>query len=165
MSQSCLKSCLRECFPIACLFKDNFQPTCSESLRCPACHTAFQSPATLAVHLNHAEQPCSLLGKNEVPYPIPPAFYTKNGEDVTGYYHQTSGLIYGRGETILDKMKMDEYERRREHAMYYPFEDEAEWDLAKFLVRHLNQSEINKFLRLKWVSLVYIIRDPFTVNS
>ena len=72
-----------------------------------------------------------------------------------------SGYIYGRGKTILDKMRMDEHERRREHTMYNPFEDEAEWDLAKFLVRHLNQSKINDFLRLKWVSLVYGIKDSF----
>ena len=72
-----------------------------------------------------------------------------------------SGYIYDRGKTILDKMQMDKHERHRKHAMYYPFEDEAEWDLAKFLVRYLNQSKINDFLRLKWVSLVYGIKDSF----
>ncbi|KAG1796197.1 uncharacterized protein BJ212DRAFT_1206414, partial [Suillus subaureus] len=32
-----------------------------------------------------------------------------------------------------------------------PFHDEGEWDLARFLVGNLNQTQINKFLKLKWV--------------
>ncbi|KAG1726841.1 hypothetical protein EDB19DRAFT_1943827 [Suillus lakei] len=33
---------------------------------------------------------------------------------------------------------------------YYPFHDEGKWQLGKFLVEHLTQTHINKFLKLKW---------------
>ncbi|KAG0693309.1 hypothetical protein DFH29DRAFT_816402, partial [Suillus ampliporus] len=31
-----------------------------------------------------------------------------------------------------------------------PFCDEGEWELARFLVENLNQTQIDKFLKLKW---------------
>ncbi|KAF9219017.1 hypothetical protein BS17DRAFT_804598 [Gyrodon lividus] len=34
--------------------------------------------------------------------------------------------------------------------MYYPFQDDGEWDLGKFLAKHLTLSAINEFLQLKW---------------
>ncbi|KAG2087600.1 uncharacterized protein F5147DRAFT_781249 [Suillus discolor] len=34
--------------------------------------------------------------------------------------------------------------------MYYPFHDEGEWEMAKFLVENLTQAQIDKFLKLKW---------------
>lgn len=53
---------------------------------------------------------------------------------------------------MLDRLDEDEYADRRKENPYYPFEDEGEWDLGRFLVENLNQTQINKFLKLKWVS-------------
>lgn len=83
---------------------------------------------------------------------IPPAFSRRPGESVTGQYHPTSGYLFGRGETLLDKLRKDPYEGHRKLVPYYPFQDEGEWELAKFLSTHLTQAEMNEFLRLKWVS-------------
>lgn len=120
------------------------------------CHSVFGSPASLASHLNHPQQSCSLVGANDIPYPTPPGFYACTEEDVTGHYHEKSGYIYGQGETILDKFRVDEHERHWEHIMHYPFTDEGEWELAKFLAHHLNQAAINEFLKLKWVRVMII---------
>lgn len=51
----------------------------------------------------------------------------------------------------MDKMRKDAYEDHRAQVPFYPFRDEGEWELAKFLSAHLNQSEINQFLKSKWV--------------
>ncbi|KAI9462958.1 hypothetical protein HD554DRAFT_1984744, partial [Boletus coccyginus] len=63
-------------------------------------------------------------------------------------YHSTSGYIYGKGDILLEMLRADEHERCRKHAIHYPFADEGEWEFAKFLVGHLTQTAINKFLHL-----------------
>ncbi|KIK74667.1 hypothetical protein PAXRUDRAFT_174973 [Paxillus rubicundulus Ve08.2h10] len=83
-------------------------------------------------------------------YLIPPSFYKHPGEDIHGQYHTASGYLYGKGATLFDKMKADQHKRHREHVIYYPFADDGEWELAKFLAKHLTQTAINEFLRLKW---------------
>lgn len=50
-------------------------------------------------------------------------------------------------------MKEDDFEQMREHNVYYPFTDRAEWELAKFLCDNLNQGQITQFLKLLWVSM------------
>ncbi|KIJ06771.1 hypothetical protein PAXINDRAFT_91492 [Paxillus involutus ATCC 200175] len=93
------------------------------------------------------------MDSDSVPFPVPPALYRRHNDPIiSGQYHPSSGFIYGRGETLLDKLKADENERRRKHAMYYPFRDDGEWDLGKFLAKHLTLSAINEFLQLKWVN-------------
>lgn len=119
---------------------------------CPDCDVTFRSPAALASHLNDSQNQCSFDTSN-IRSPVPPAFYSHPREEVTGRYHPTSGYIYGKGDTLLETLRADEHERRREHAMYYPFADEGEWELAKFLAGHLTQTAINKFLHLKWVHI------------
>ncbi|KAG2124381.1 hypothetical protein DEU56DRAFT_873315 [Suillus clintonianus] len=37
----------------------------------------------------------------------------------------------------------------------YPFVDQAEWQLAEFLIQRLTQTDINKFLKLDWVSTLH----------
>ena len=78
-------------------------------------------------------------------------FYKQPSEEIYGQYHQTSEYLYGRGPTLLDKMKADEYEQHWEHAIYYPFTDKGKWELGKFLAKNLTQTVINKFLNLSWV--------------
>lgn len=57
---------------------------------------------------------------------------------------------------MLDKMKADEHERRREHVVYYPFKDKGEWELGKFLAKNLTQTAINEFLNLSWVGALVV---------
>ena len=84
--------------------------------------------------------------------PVLPAFLRGASEDnVSGQYYPTSGYLYDEGETLLDRMRANEYERQREHQPYYPFMDEGEWELAKFLALNHTQTEMNQFLKLKWV--------------
>lgn len=47
--------------------------------------------------------------------------------------------------------------RRRKINPSYPFTDQAEWQLAEFLVQRLTQTDINKFLKLDWVSSVICV--------
>ena len=68
-----------------------------------------------------------------------------------GRYHPNSGYIFGKADTLMDKLQKDGYEEHRRHAPQYPFQDEGEWELAKFLSAHLTQTAINQFLKLKWV--------------
>ncbi|KAG2030167.1 hypothetical protein BDR03DRAFT_1017429 [Suillus americanus] len=44
----------------------------------------------------------------------------------------------------------DEYDYQRKINTYYPFHDEGEWELGRFLVENLTQTQIDKFLKLKW---------------
>jgi len=53
--------------------------------------------------------------------------------------------------TLLDRLKENEHERRREHQIHYPFADEGEWELAKFLAMNLNKTQVSEFLKLRWV--------------
>ncbi|KAI6022658.1 hypothetical protein EDC04DRAFT_2936511 [Pisolithus marmoratus] len=52
----------------------------------------------------------------------------------------------------MNRLQKDKYEDHHTHVPYYPFQDEGEWELAKFLTTHLTQTEITHFLKLKWPS-------------
>ncbi|KAG1804646.1 uncharacterized protein BJ212DRAFT_1449691 [Suillus subaureus] len=47
-------------------------------------------------------------------------------------------------------MKQDNFKDMWEHNVYYLFSDRAEWELAKFLCKNLNQGQITRFLKLLW---------------
>ncbi|KAI6144394.1 hypothetical protein BKA82DRAFT_29322 [Pisolithus tinctorius] len=117
---------------------------------CPGCQAIFPSPAALLNHLKTEGGTCT----DAIPVqhiPVPPAFQRGFEEnDVMGHYYPTSGYIYNRGDTFLDRMKASEHERRRQNQLYYPFADEGEWELAKFLALNFTQSQMNQFLKLKW---------------
>ncbi|KAG2134157.1 uncharacterized protein EDB93DRAFT_1092883 [Suillus bovinus] len=51
---------------------------------------------------------------------------------------------------MLDRLEDDPYVYRRKINRYYPFQDEGEWELGKFLVENLTQTQMIKFLKLKW---------------
>jgi len=55
---------------------------------------------------------------------------------------------------MLDRLEDDKYAYQRKINHYYPFHDEGEWELGKFLVENLTQMQITKFLKLKWVSRI-----------
>jgi hypothetical protein len=69
----------------------------------------------------------------------------------TGFCHPQSGYVYGVGKNLFDKLQDDQYDYRRKINTYYPFQDEGEWELGRFLVESLTQTQIDRFLRLKWV--------------
>jgi hypothetical protein len=89
--------------------------------------------------------------------PVPPAFLRSTleaGKDgVFGRYHPSSGYIFGKAPNILEAMENDKYAYRRRHAPFYPFQDQAEFELAKFLCERLTQSDLERFLKLEWVCL------------
>ncbi|KAG2148850.1 hypothetical protein DEU56DRAFT_909164 [Suillus clintonianus] len=51
---------------------------------------------------------------------------------------------------MLDTLEDDQYAYRQKINHYYPFHDEGEWELGKFLVENLTQTQITKFLKLIW---------------
>ncbi|KAG1759913.1 hypothetical protein EDD22DRAFT_781898, partial [Suillus occidentalis] len=64
--------------------------------------------------------------------------------------HPQSGYVYGVGKNLFDKLQDDQYDYWRKFNTYYPFQDEGEWELGRFLVENLTQTQIDRFLRLKW---------------
>ncbi|KAG2353017.1 hypothetical protein BDR07DRAFT_1383624 [Suillus spraguei] len=50
-------------------------------------------------------------------------------------------------------MENDQYAYRRHYAPFYPFQDQAEFELGKFLCERLTQSDMERFLKLEWVYL------------
>lgn len=74
-----------------------------------------------------------------------------------GRYHVKSGSIYGfQRPNTFECMKAHDYESAHEHNVYYPFSGRDEWELAKFLIENLNQGQISRFLKLLWVSDLYM---------
>ncbi|KAG2339117.1 hypothetical protein BDR05DRAFT_977844 [Suillus weaverae] len=69
----------------------------------------------------------------------------------TGHCHPHSGYVFGISKNLFDRLEEDQYNYRWEINTYYPFYDEGVWELARFLVENLNQTQIDKFLKLKWV--------------
>lgn len=67
--------------------------------------------------------------------------------------HPTSGSVYGRGETFMDKCDKDKFTERRTGNIYYPFASRGEWELASFLLRsRLSMAAVDSFLKLELVS-------------
>jgi hypothetical protein len=69
----------------------------------------------------------------------------------TAAYHIYSGHTYGYGENTFQKMDNGPYKQERDINLFYPFQSQAEWSLAKFLAENLTQAQINRFLVLPWV--------------
>ena len=126
-----------------------------ESNCCPSCNSVFPTPRAFVQHLNTDGIGCVPNLQDLFKIPTPPAFIRGAGEtNVSGQFHRNSALIYGRGETLLDQLRKDEHERRREHQIYYPFADEGEWSLAKFLATNLTKTQVTEFLKLPWVRIL-----------
>ncbi|KAG2335531.1 hypothetical protein BDR05DRAFT_978937 [Suillus weaverae] len=54
---------------------------------------------------------------------------------------------------MFDRLEDDQYAYRRKINHHYPFHDEGEWELGKFMVENLTQTQMIKFLKLKWVNV------------
>ncbi|KAG1749592.1 hypothetical protein EDD22DRAFT_981821 [Suillus occidentalis] len=76
--------------------------------------------------------------------------YVCDQTPATGICHPNAGYIFGTGRNMLDRLEDDEYSYWRKINRHYPFQDEGEWELGKFLVENLTQTQMIKFLKLKW---------------
>jgi hypothetical protein len=126
----------------------------SEQFVCPLCSQALPSIDSVWSHLNgtHTE--------NEVKLPIPPAFGVppRATETATqlGQYHPNSGYIYGKALNTLERLAAESTTRdetigrARLQNPYYPFADQGEWELGKYLCETLNRGQITRFLKLEW---------------
>ncbi|KAG1848760.1 hypothetical protein DFJ58DRAFT_729794 [Suillus subalutaceus] len=66
---------------------------------------------------------------------------------------------------MLDKLEDDQYAYRRKINPYYPFPDEGEWELGRFLVENLTQTQIMKFLKLRWFDTMDRTKPSFTTKD
>lgn len=119
---------------------------------CPNCGVDFPSIEAVVLHLN-SQSTCWPHEARPQHLPVPPAFQGSQSStsDTAGHCHPRSGYVFGVGKNLFDRLQEDQYNYRREINAYYPFHDEGEWELARFLVENLNQTQIDKFLKLKWV--------------
>ncbi|KAG1905852.1 uncharacterized protein F5891DRAFT_975993 [Suillus fuscotomentosus] len=106
---------------------------------CPNCNEEFLSIEAVILHLD-SQSTCWPHESCPQQFPISPGLQgsRSSASSTTGSYHPQSGL------------QEDQYEYRRKINTYYPFHDEGEWELARFLVENLTQTQIDKFLKLKW---------------
>jgi hypothetical protein len=56
-------------------------------------------------------------------------------------------------------MQSHPLQQAREMNIWYPFDGPGEWSLAKFLVKNLSQTQIDKFLKLNWVCPIVVINN------
>jgi hypothetical protein len=61
-----------------------------------------------------------------------------------------AGAIWGEDIPFFEKVLRKQQESGS--SLWGPFEDEDEWDLAKWLIRNVGQNQINSFLKLNVVS-------------
>ncbi|KAG1861774.1 hypothetical protein DFJ58DRAFT_871731 [Suillus subalutaceus] len=102
---------------------------------CPNCNVEFPSIDAVILHLN-SQSTCWPHESCPQQFPIPPGL--------------RAGYVFGVGKNLFDRLQEDEYDYRRKINTYYPFHDEGEWELGRFLVENLTQTQIDKFLKLKW---------------
>ncbi|KAG1795563.1 uncharacterized protein BJ212DRAFT_1450746 [Suillus subaureus] len=120
---------------------------------CPNCSGEFPSIETVVLHLN-SQSTCWPHKAHLQQLPVPPALRGSHSltSDATGHCHPHSEYVFGVSKNLFDRLQEDQYNYWRETNAYYPFYNEGEWDLARFLVENLNQTQIDKFLKLKWFS-------------
>ncbi|KAG1827707.1 hypothetical protein EV424DRAFT_1471504 [Suillus variegatus] len=116
---------------------------------CPNCSREFPSIEVVVLHLN-SQSTCWSHKARPQQLPVPPGL-RGSPSNTTGHCHPRSGYIFGIGKNLYDRLQDDQYNYWREINTYYPFHDEGEWELASFLIQNLNQTQIDKFLKLKWL--------------
>lgn len=123
----------------------------------PHCDKRFRSEEEIVSHLNQQESTCilpfapiSMPEWDDGPSIQGPGIYSTVDRWVE--YHPTSGWKYGRGRNILQEMvHSDRYAHRRDRNPYYPWQDAAQWKLAKFVNEKMTLSDADRFLKLDWV--------------
>ncbi|KAG1902591.1 uncharacterized protein F5891DRAFT_948766 [Suillus fuscotomentosus] len=117
---------------------------------CPNCNREFPSIEAVVLHLN-SQSTCWPHEARSQQSAVPPGLRGPPS-NTTGHCHPCSGYVFGIGKNLYDRLQDDQYNYWREINTYYPFHDEGEWELASFLIQNLNQTQIDKFLKLKWFS-------------
>ncbi|KAG1722536.1 uncharacterized protein EDB91DRAFT_1240205 [Suillus paluster] len=125
-----------------------------ETMLCPNCSGEFPSIEAVVLHLNSQSNTC--WSHKECPrpeqFPVPPGLRGPHSStsSTTWHFHPHSGYVFGLGKNLFDRLEEDQFAYQQKLNTYYPFCDKGEWELAKFLVENLNQTQIDKFLKLKW---------------
>lgn len=74
-------------------------------------------------------------------------------------FHPNHSSVLSAGKNLLQQMDDDEYapiRNSKQYDVHYPFVSRADWQLAKWLTNSsLPQSEIDAFLRLEYVSILF----------
>lgn len=71
--------------------------------------------------------------------------------------HPTGSWTFGRGSTLMDQFRNDEFAHLRQELPYYPFASRDEWELASFLLRSdLSMSVLDEFFKLSLVMLQFL---------
>ena len=148
--------------------------TCQGS-QCPICFHFFYD---VLRHLNHRQSRCSTwFGTTSQSYsptlhdlefedallpepPSPqPSDHQRSPSPIPPASSHVSfpgaGKTYGEASTFLDRFNNDQYGPFHATNMYYPFLNEAEWELASFLLSSdLSMRKIDELLKLKLVSSI-----------
>lgn len=66
-------------------------------------------------------------------------------------YHPKLGYIYGCTPNLFEKMKENEFEYQCLNNAYYPFQDQSEWELGRFICETMTGNDAERFLKLQWV--------------
>ena len=126
-------------------------------ISCPGCKAVFPTADHIVDHLNSDTLcwPEDLRSKTLAP---PPAFVhgptRSQVQNLTyGTFHPKSGYIFGSAPNLFEQMQQNEFEYHRLHNAYYPFKDQAEWELGWFicLCQSVSASNAERFLKLQWV--------------
>jgi hypothetical protein len=70
-------------------------------------------------------------------------------------YYPGAGHVWRCGKSSFETLKGD-LQQAGGGNFYYPFASQTEWGLASFLHNHLTLSEVDTFLRLRFVSPVIL---------
>ncbi|KAG2085470.1 uncharacterized protein F5147DRAFT_748705 [Suillus discolor] len=123
----------------------------SSIAKCPQCQIDLPSTDAVLEHLQKTNGCWPQVQDYRIP--VPPALLqstSEAGKDrIFGQYHP--GYVFGKAPNILEAMENDRFAYRRCHAPFYPFQDQAEFEFAKFLCERLMQSDMERFLKLEWV--------------
>lgn len=95
--------------------------------------------------------------QDEVPLQPPSA---PRGEYVQ--YHPLSSFYVEKGNNTLHEMSNDEYAQNRLENPYWPFPDEAQWKLSKWINDNLTLSQANDLLKMDWVSTNSLVLQTLT---
>ena len=135
-----------------------YQEGMHNGLQCPnpTCTAQFLTQEDVLTHLNHPLLSCISCQNVKVDHPFSrPQFPPSPEKDYPSayyQYHKTSSYTFGEAPNILQQIDSDQYAARRYTNCYYPFAGHDEWELAKFLVETMKQTDIDRFLKLNWVS-------------
>lgn len=130
----------------------------------PHCIERFRCADDVTAHLGHRFSTC--VNTSFAYSPAETSYYVDGSEEQHpdpgpslptssrwAQYHPSSGWLYGKAPNTLQEIDQYEFAHRRKYNPYYPFSDDAEWKLAKFINETMTLSQANQFLKLDWVSV------------